>query len=77
MKELINFLCLPKQSLKDNDKPAHWVTHSKLGSSDIDELFTKAPKLDKYQGSVTGNTEEEYNEAENTPYDADENEYTK
>ena len=62
---------------KDNNKPAHWVGRLKLRSLDIYVFFKRAPKSDKNQASVTGNTEEEYNEAENTTYDADENEYTK
>ena len=36
----INFVCLQKYILfKDNNKPAHWVGHSKLRSLEIDEFL--------------------------------------
>ena len=56
MKETIHFLCFQKKT-KDNDKPAHWVGHSKLGSLDIDDFFKRTPKFDENQASVTGSTE--------------------
>ena len=34
----IHFVC-PKKAFKDNNEPAHWVGHSKLGSPDLDEFF--------------------------------------
>ena len=67
----IHFACLQK-IIKDNNKPAHWVDHSKLRSLDIDELFKRTPKVDGKQASVTGNTEEEENAAKKTTYYADE-----
>ena len=39
----------------------------------MDELFKITPKFDEKQASVTGNTEDEENSAENTADDADEN----
>ena len=58
---------------KDNNKPAIWVGHSKLGSLDIDELFKITPKFDEKEASVTVNTEEEKNAVKKTTYDADKN----
>ena len=46
---------------KDNNKTAHWVGHSKLGSLDIDEFFKITQKFDEKEASVTGKTEEEKN----------------
>ena len=40
---------------------------------DIDEFFKRTPKFDENQASLTGNTEEEENAAENTNDDYDEN----
>ena len=48
---------------KDNNKPAHWVGHSKLISLDIDEFFKITPKFDEKEAIVTGTTEEEKNTA--------------
>ena len=45
-------------SKKKNDKPAHWVGYSKLGSLDIDDFFKRTPKFDENQAIVTVNTEE-------------------
>ena len=73
MKEKINFVCPQKKIFKDNNKPAHWVDHQKLKSLDIDEFIKRIPKFDETHYSVTGNIEEEYNTAENTIDDADEN----
>ena len=41
---------------KDNNKPAHWVGHSKLRSLDIYELFKRTPNVDEKESSVTGKT---------------------
>ena len=73
MKEKSILCVLNKIGFKDNDKPAHWVSHSKLGSLDIYELFKITPNFDENQDIVTGNIEEEENAAENTTDDADEN----
>ena len=62
-----------KKRIKDNNKPAHWVGHSKLRSLDIYELFKRTPDFDEKEASVTGKTEEEKNTAKNTTYDADTN----
>ena len=43
---------------KENDKPAHWVGHSKLRSLDKDELFKRTPNFDENKASVIGSTEE-------------------
>ena len=48
-----------KKKSKDNDKPAHWVGHSKLRSLDIYELFKRTPDFDEKEASVTGKTEED------------------
>ena len=72
MKEKIHFVCL-QFFFKDNDKPAHWVGHSKLGSLDIYDSFKRTPNFDENQASVTGNTEEEENSTEDTNDDPDEN----
>ena len=39
-----NLLCVSSKRLcvKDNNKPAHWVGHSKLRSLDMDECFKRA-----------------------------------
>ena len=67
-------MCLQKiYILKDDNKPAHWVGHSKLRSLDIYEFFKRAPKFDEKQASVTGNTEKENNAAEKNTYDSNEN----
>ena len=60
MKEKIHFVSLQKE-FKDNDKPAHWVGHSRLRSLDKDYFLKITPKFDENQASVTGNTEEEEN----------------
>ena len=73
MKEKIHFLCLKKYCFGDNNKPAHWVGHSKLRSQDVDELFKITPKSDEKDASVTGNTEEEKNIAKKTTDDTDTN----
>ena len=62
-----------KKKSKDNDKPAHWVGHSKLRSLDIYEFFKTIPKFDENQASVTWNTQEEENSSDNNTDDADEN----
>ena len=72
MKEKIYFVCLQKICFKDNDKPAHWVDHSKLISLDMDELFKRITKFDKNQASIIENTEEQDNVAEKTTDDVDE-----
>ena len=55
-----SILCVFKNKcFKDNNKPAHWVCHSKLISLDINEFFKIIPKFDEKQVSVTGNKEEE------------------
>ena len=48
-----------KKTVKDNNKPAHWVVHSKLISLEIDEFFKITPNFDLKEASVTGITEEE------------------
>ena len=73
MKEKIHFACLKNNCFKDNNKPAHWVGHSKLGSLDIDEFFKRTPTFYEKKGRVTGNTEEEKNAAKKTTDDTDEN----
>ena len=60
-----------EKCFKDNNKPAHWVGHSKIGSLEIDEFFKRTPKFDEKQASVTGNIKEEENAAKNTADDAD------
>ena len=62
-----------KKGLKDNNKPAHWIGHSKLRSLDIDEYFKITPKFDENLAGVTRNIEEEENAAKKTTDDADEN----
>ena len=52
-----NPFCVSSIFLKDNNKPAHWVDHSKLRYLDIDKFFKRTPKFDEKQSSVTGNTE--------------------
>ena len=60
----INFVCIRiKKCFKDNNKPANWVGHSKLGSLDIDELFIRTPNFYEKEASVTGKTEEDTNTA--------------
>ena len=58
MKENIHYVCLIFL-FKDNNKPAHWVGHSKLGSLDIDNFFKGTPKFDEKKASVIGYTQEE------------------
>ena len=58
---------------KDNNKPAHWVGHSKLISLDINDLFYRTPKSDEKEASVTGETEEEKNTSKHTTDDTDTN----
>ena len=60
MKEKINFVCLQKIYIYNN-KPAHWVGHSKLRDLDIYELFKRTPNFDEKEASVSGETEEEKN----------------
>ena len=53
-----NPLCVSSQkSFKDNNKPAHWVGHSKLRSLDTYDFFKRTPKFDEKHASVAGNTE--------------------
>ena len=42
----IHFVCLLRK-IKDNDKPEHWVGHSKLGSLEIDDFLKISPTLDE------------------------------
>ena len=56
MNKKINFVCLLKEKLKDNVKPADWVGHSQLISLDTYDLFKRTPNVDEKQASVTGNT---------------------
>ena len=70
MKERIYFVCL-KKTIRNNNKPAHWVGHSKIGSLEIDEFFKITRKIDETQASLTDNTEEEENISEKNTYDAD------
>ena len=56
---------------KDNNKPAHWVGHSKLRSLDIDKFFKRTTTLDYSHSIVTGNTEEK-NPAKKNTDDSDE-----
>ena len=74
MKEKPILCVIKKNCFKDNNKPAHWVGHSKLRPLDINEFFKRIPKIDEKQSSVTGNTEEEKNTAKNTTDYADKNE---
>ena len=46
------------KTIKDNDKPTHWVVHSKLVSLYRDYSFKRTPKFDENQAIVNGNTEE-------------------
>ena len=73
MKEKIHSACLLKNHFKDNNKPAHWVGHSRLRSLDIYEIFKRTPKFYEKEASVTCKTEEEKNTAKNTTYDANTN----
>ena len=41
---------------KDNNKPAHWVGHSKLRSLDMDEFFKRTPTFDEKEAIVTEKT---------------------
>ena len=59
-------MSLKENCFKDNNKPLHWVVHSKLGSLDIDELFKIIHKFDEKEDSITGKTEEEKNTARKT-----------
>ena len=57
-----SILCVFKTNrFKDNNKPAHWVRHSKLISLEIDKFFKRTPSFDEKETSVTGKTEEEKN----------------
>ena len=69
----IHFVCLQKECFKDNNKPAHWVGHSKLRYIDIYEFIKSTPNFDEKQASETGNTEEEENAAKGIKDDAGEN----
>ena len=42
-----NLFCVSSIFFKDNNKPEHWVGHSKLGSLDIDEFFKRTPNFDE------------------------------
>ena len=60
----IYLVCLQKTFfLNDNNKPAHWLVHSKLISLDIDELFKRTQHFVEKEASVTRKTEEEKNTA--------------
>ena len=50
-----------KKCFKDNNKPAHWVGHSKLISPKIDEFFQRTIIFDENQASETGKTEKDKN----------------
>ena len=52
------YICVSLKNIcfQDNDKPAHWVGHSKLRFLYIDDFFKITPKFDENQASVTGNT---------------------
>ena len=65
-------MCL-KNRFKDNNKPAHWVGHSKSGSPDIDDFFKITQTFDEKEASVTGKTKEEKNTAKTITDDADSN----
>ena len=53
-------MCLRfKNLLKDNNKTAHWVDHSKLESLYNEDFFKKTPVVDDIQASLTGNTIEQ------------------
>ena len=41
-----SILCVFKNKIKDNNKPAHWVCHSKLRPLEIDEFFKRTPNFD-------------------------------
>ena len=43
----IYLVCLQKNCFKHNNKPAHWVVHSKLISLNIDEFFKITQKFDE------------------------------
>ena len=58
---------------KDNNKPAHWVGHSKLRSLEIYEFFKITPNFDEKEDSVTGKTEEDKNKDRQTSNDNDAN----
>ena len=45
-----------KSWFKDNNKPAHWLGHSKLISLEIDELFKITPNFYEKEASLTGIT---------------------
>ena len=66
-------MCLQNKCFKDNDKPAHWVGHSKLRSLDIYDFFKRTQTFYENQASVTGNKEEEDNTAKDTNDETDEN----
>ena len=53
---VFNLFCL-----KDNNELAHWVSHSKLRSLELDEFFIRTPDFDEKEESVTGKTEEKKN----------------
>ena len=46
---------------KVNNKPAHWVGHSKLRSLEIDNFFKITQNFDEKEATVTGKTEKEKN----------------
>ena len=72
--EIKNSFCVfSKKKIKDNNKPAHWVIHSKLRSLDIYELFKRTPNFDEKEASVTGKTEEDKNTVRETTDNADSN----
>ena len=41
------FCVSSKNTFEDNNKPAHWVGHSKLRSLDIDNSFKITPRFDE------------------------------
>ena len=69
-----SILCVFKnKKFKDNNKPSHWVGHSKLRSLEIYEFFKRTPNFDEKEDSVTGKTEEEKNKDRKTSNDDDAN----
>ena len=69
--EIKNLFCVSSRNvLKDNNRPAHMVGHSKLGSLDISEILKTTQGFYEKGASVTGNIEEEKNTDKKTTYDA-------
>ena len=73
MKEKIHFVFLQRICFKYNNKPSHWVGHSKLRSLEIDEFFKITPNFDGKDPSVTGIREEEKSTDKKTSNDDDTN----